>query len=238
MTLDNQLMVAHAKYRAWTAKFESFVVGVYDRDFRRELEWAVERQDTVKLRHWQAGLEVYYDASIESIDEEVAQLHEALQRVTVEVVLDFMQNAHKVNGQVFWLGLTDISLALTRLGEAVSRCERRRDDERQRERLSERDDARQRERLSESLRMSVLDSLLPVEPGEYLIIDPKKLDTFELLRREVVSYLDTTKSGNNRDAPPTTETAGVASRPSRRSSTTRSGATGTGGGSLLGQIWG
>ena len=186
LSIDNRLLVAHAKYRAWTAKFESFVVGVFGKDFRGELEWEVEREDTVKLSQWQA-------VERESIDEEVAELDEALQRLTVEVVLDFMENVHKVNGQEFWLGLSDISLALARLGEAVSWCERRRDDERQGERLSERHDVRQKERLSESLRMSVLDRLVPVETGEFLIIDPKKLDSFELLKGEVGSYLEATK---------------------------------------------
>ena len=186
LSIDNRLLVAHAKYRAWTAKFESFVVGVYGMDFRGELEWEVEREDTVKLSQWQA-------VERESIDEEVAELYEALQRLTVEVVLDFMENVHKVNGPDFWLGLSDISLALARLGEAVSWCERLRDDERQGERLSERDDVRQKERLSESLRMSVLDRLVPVETGEFLIIDAKKLDSFELLKGEVGSYLEATK---------------------------------------------
>ena len=40
-----------SKYREWSAKFESFVVGVYGEDFRRVLEWAVERQATIEREH-------------------------------------------------------------------------------------------------------------------------------------------------------------------------------------------
>ena len=44
-----------SKYREWSAKFESFVVGVYGEDFMRVLEWAVERQTTVERGHWQTA---------------------------------------------------------------------------------------------------------------------------------------------------------------------------------------
>ncbi|CAK0841849.1 unnamed protein product [Prorocentrum cordatum] len=204
---------SEAKYREWAAKFESFVVGVFGEQFRAVLEWSVERHDSIDRGLWQAAFGPHSEGEIDHIDEMVAQLHTAIQQL---VTGDITQNVDKGNGLECWRRLArrfdpstggrkrnllkqvlspgrckleELAGALERWEEAVKRYESRRDDD------------GNRERLSDSVRMSALESLLPAELEEHVLLNQSRLNTYELLRREIASYLEARTGARLRDAP-------------------------------------
>ncbi|CAK0875118.1 unnamed protein product [Prorocentrum cordatum] len=207
---------SEVKYREWAAKFESFVVGVFGEQFRAVLEWSVERQDSIDRGLWQAAFGPHSEGEIDHIDEMVAQLHTAIQQLVTGEPFDITQNVDKGNGLECWRRLArrfdpstggrkrnllkqvlspgrckldELAGALERWEEAVKRYESRRDDD------------GNRERLSDSVRMSALESLLPAELEEHVLLNQSRLNTYELLRREIASYLEARTGARLRDAP-------------------------------------
>ena len=83
-------------FRSWAAKMESFVTAVFGEDFRRVLEWAVEKPDQVMHGEWSL---VFGDESediegrVEGIDNKVQQLHMALAQLTEGEAFDITQNS-------------------------------------------------------------------------------------------------------------------------------------------------
>ncbi|CAK0837809.1 unnamed protein product, partial [Prorocentrum cordatum] len=212
---------SESKYREWAAKFESFVVGVFGEQFRAVLEWSVERHDSIDRGLWQAAFGPHSDGEIDHIDEMVAQLHTAIQQLVTGEPFDITQNVDKGNGLECWRRLArrfdpstggrkrnllklvlspgrckleELAGALERWEEAVKRYE------------SRRDDGGNRERLSDSVRMSALESLLPAELEEHVLLNQSRLNTYELLRREIASYLEARTGARLRDAPVLTKT--------------------------------
>ncbi|CAK0906615.1 unnamed protein product, partial [Prorocentrum cordatum] len=207
---------SEAKYREWAAKFESFVVGVFGEQFRAVLEWSVERHDSIDRGLWQAAFGPHSEGEIDHIDEMVAQLHAAIQQLVTGEPFDITQNVDKGNGLECWRRLArrfdpstggrkrnllkqvlspgrckleELAGALERWEEAVKRYESRRDDD------------GNRERLSDSVRMSALESLLPAELEEHVLLNQSRLNTYELLRREIASHLEARTGARLRDAP-------------------------------------
>ena len=85
--------------------------------------------------------------------------------------------------------LEELAGALERWEEAVKRYESRKDDD------------GHRERLSDSVKMSALESLLPTELEEHVLLNQSRLSTRELLRREIASYLEARAGSRLRGAP-------------------------------------
>ena len=151
---------------------------------------------------------------IEGFDEMVTQLHVALQQLTTREPFDITQNVEKGNGLECWRRLArrfdpatggrkrnflkqvlspgrckleELANGVDRWEEAVKRYESRRGDD------------GKREQLSESVKMSALESLLPQELEEHVLLNQSRLNTCELLRREISSYREArTGSGTPR----------------------------------------
>ena len=85
--------------------------------------------------------------------------------------------------------LEDLAGALERWEEAVKRYESRKDDD------------GHRERLSDSVKMSALESLLPTELEEHVLLNQSRLSTYELLNREIAPYPEALAGSRLRDAP-------------------------------------
>ena len=178
---------SESKYREWSTKFEAFVVSVFGEDFRPVLEWTVERQDIVDREAWTDAFgRGSPDDVVEGLDEMVAQLHTALPQLTTGEPFDLTQNVEKGNGLECWRKLArrydpatggrkrnllkqvlspgrckleELAGALERWEEAVSRYSRRKDD------------AGNRENLSDSVKMAALESMLPVELEEHVMLN-------------------------------------------------------------------
>ncbi|CAK0860922.1 unnamed protein product [Prorocentrum cordatum] len=180
------------------------------------LEWSVERHDSIDRGLWQAAFGPHSEGEIDHIDEMVAQLHTAIQQLVTGEPFDITQNVDKGNGLECWRRLArrfdpstggrkrnllkqvlspgrckldELAGALERWEEAVKRYESRRGDD------------GNRERLSDSVRMSALESLLPAELEEHVLLNQSRLNTYELLRREIASYLEARTGARLRDAP-------------------------------------
>ena len=182
------------KFREWSTKVEAFVVSIFGEDFRRVLEWAVERQDPIDRSAWTDafGTESPDDPAIVGLDEMVAQLHTALQQLTSGEPFDLTQNVEKGNGLECWRKLArrydpstggrkrnllkqvlspgrckmeELAGALERWEEAVTRYSRRKDD------------LGNRESLSDSVKMAALESLLPVELEEHIMLNQSRNST-------------------------------------------------------------
>ena len=205
------------KYREWSSKFEAFVVSVFGEVFRRVLEWAVERQDPIDKTAWTDAFgKDSDDDEVDGIDDMVAQLHMALQQLTTGEPFDLTQNVEKGNGLECWRKLArrydpstggrkrnllkqvlspgrckleELAGAMERWEEAVSRYGRRKDDD------------GNREYLSDSVKMAALESLLPVELEEHIMMNQSRLGSYELIRREVAAYLEARTGARIREVP-------------------------------------
>ena len=195
-------------FRSWAAKMESFVTAVFGEEFRRVLEWAVEKPDPVLPGEWNL---VFGDDSeeiegrVEGIGNKVQQLHMALAQLTECEAFDITQNSGIGNGLEAWrklhrrydpttggrkrnllraiispgrCRLEELGQALEKWEEMVVRYERRRDDQ------------GRRELVPEAIKMAALESLVPEDMEKHLLMNQSRLGSYELLRREVVAYME------------------------------------------------
>ncbi|CAK0872909.1 unnamed protein product [Prorocentrum cordatum] len=194
---------AETKYREWTAKFESFVVGVYGERFRQVLEWSIDRNEAIDRGMWQQAYGQASDDEIGNIDEMVAQVYKAIQQLVTGEPFDTTQNVEKGNGLECWRKRNLLKLVLSpgrcKLEELA--CALERWEEAAKHYESRKDYSGHRERFSNSARMSALESLLPTELEEHVLLNQSRLNAYELLRREIASYPEAQTGSRLRDAP-------------------------------------
>ena len=196
-------------FRAWAAKTESFVISVFGESFRQVFEWAAERSEPIEQDDWMTafGTTNGHDEEngIQGITDLVQQLHAALSQLTDGESFDITQNSGAGNGLEAWRRLhrrydpatggrkrvllrsiidpgrcriDDLGSALERWEELVVRYERRRDD------------SGRRSQVPEDIKMAALESLVPEDLEKHLFLNQSRLGTYELLRREITSYLE------------------------------------------------
>ena len=196
-------------FRAWAAKTESFVISVFGESFRQVFEWAAERSEPIEQDDWMTafGTTNGHDEEdgIQGITDLVQQLHAALSQLTDGESFDITQNSGAGNGLEAWrrlhrrydpatggrkrvllrsiinpgrCRLEDLGSALERWEELVVRYERRRDD------------SGRRSQVPEDIKMAALESLVPEDLEKHLFLNQSRLGTYELLRREITSYLE------------------------------------------------
>lgn len=195
------------KFRSWAAKTESFMRGVLGEQWRKVFEWAVEQTNDLSVDGADAvwGELAEEEDSIPDFQNAVGQIHTALTQLTDGESFDIVVNAGAGNGLEAWRKLhrrfdpatggrkrnllrgimnpgrckfSELGAGLVKWEEMVKRYEARKNDK------------GVRETLSEDLKMSSLESLVPEDLEKHLLMNQSRLKTYELMREEIVAYVE------------------------------------------------
>ena len=206
------------KFREWSKKVESFVTGVFGEQVRAALEWAAEHGTAISRDDLNTAFGEGSDEEIENIHGIGSQLYTALQQLTTGEPFDLVTNvsADSHGGFECWrklfrrydpatgsrkrnllrailnpgrASMNELQAAMERWEEMAMRYERRRDEN------------GNREQLTESIRMAALESLLPEELENHVQLNMSRLTDYETLRREITQYLEVRTGARIRDAP-------------------------------------
>jgi len=195
------------KYLKWNRGVENYIVGIFGEEFRGVLEWALGCDAEIKEEDWQQAYGEGADDldTIENLEHKVNQVYQALHALTEDESQDIVIGAGAGNGLEAWrkLGrrwdpvvagrkrallkqiispdkckLEDLFGCWERWEEQVRRYEKRRDD------------TGARLRVDQELKMTAFELLLPADLENHLILNKKRLSTYELQKEEIEGILE------------------------------------------------
>ena len=194
-----------ANYLQWKTKTESFIFSVFP-ELERALEWAEEQEAAISMAQVRAAFgSGGAQGEIEGYENKFAQLYAVMQSLLEEEPFSIIRNIAKGNGLEGWRKLakrydpatggrkksllkhiltperqklSELSAYLEQWMELVRRYEDRRG-------------AGGRAELPNDIKISILESICPVELEKHLQLNRQRLDTFEEVYDEISSYLET-----------------------------------------------
>ena len=195
-------------FQAWLRKTENYICGVFGEEFRKVLEWAIEHEGEIRVDEvddtWGEGADE--SDRIENLVHKMEQVYTALASLTEGESNDLVVGAGGGNGLEAWRKLGhrwDPAVAGRRrallkviinpprssLNDLVACWERWEDQIRRYER---RKDAHgNRTKLDEDTKMSAFEMLIPEDIENHLMLNRKRLNTYELQKEEVNMILET-----------------------------------------------
>jgi hypothetical protein len=195
-------------FPAWLRKTENYICGVFGEDFRKALEWAIEHEGEIRQDEvddtWGDSAD---DADkIDDLTRKIEQVYTALASLTEGESNDLVVGAGGGNGLEAWRKLGhrwDPAVAGRRrallkaiinpprasLNELVACWERWEEMIRRYERRK--DSTGNRTKLDEETKMSAFEMLIPEDIENHLMLNRKRLSTYELQKEEVNMILET-----------------------------------------------
>ena len=195
-------------FPAWVRKTENYICGVFGEEFRKVLEWAIEHEGEIQTDEvedtW--GETADENDKIENLTRKIEQVYTALASLTEGESNDLVVGAGGGNGLEAWRKLGhrwDPAVAGRRrallkaiinppralLNELVGCWERWEDMIRRYERRK--DSTGHRTKLDEETKMSAFEMLIPEDIENHLMLNRKRLNTYELQKEEVNMILET-----------------------------------------------
>ena len=192
-------------YIQWKTKTESFIFSVFP-ELERPLAWAEVQEAPVSMAQIRAefgpgGVQ----EEVDGLENKIAQVYAVLQNLLEDEPFSIIRNILKGNGLEGWRKLakrydpatgarkksllkhiltperqklSDLSAYLEQWMELVRRYEDRRG-------------SGGRNELPDDIKISILESICPVELEKHLQLNRQRLDTFEDVYEEIASYLET-----------------------------------------------
>ncbi|CAE7256390.1 CACNA1B [Symbiodinium sp. CCMP2592] len=192
-------------YLQWKTKTESFIFSVFP-ELEKALEWAEEQEAAISMAQVRAAFGTGgAQGEIDGYENKFAQLYAVLQSLLEDEPFSIIRNISKGNGLEGWRKLarrydpatggrkksllkhiltperqklSELSAYLEQWMELVRRYEERRG-------------AGGRAELPNDIKISILESICPVELEKHLQLNRQRLDTFEEVYDEIASYLET-----------------------------------------------
>ena len=207
--VDNRGVAKPEKYEGsyiqWKTKTESFIFSVFP-ELERPLAWAEVQEAPVSMAQIRAEFGPGgAQEEVDGLENKIAQVYAVLQNLLEDEPFSIIRNILKGNGLEGWRKLakrydpatgarkksllkhiltperqklSDLSAYLEQWMELVRRYEDRRG-------------SGGRNELPDDIKISILESICPVELEKQLQLNRQRLDTFEDVYEEIASYLET-----------------------------------------------
>ena len=198
---------AEDSFPAWVRKTENYICGVFGESFRKVLEWSIEHEGEIRPDEVEDTWGEHADENdkIEDLTRKMEQVYTALASLTEGESNDLVVGAGGGNGLEAWRKLGhrwDPAVAGRRrallkaiinpprasLNELVACWERWEDMIRRYERRK--DSTGQRTKLDEETKMSAFEMLIPEDIENHLMLNRKRLNTYDLQKEEVNMILE------------------------------------------------
>ena len=191
------------KFRAWSAKVIGFLCGALGKEWRKVGEWAVEKSTAISCEEL---VDVWGDEEgIDDVDDGNSQFYTLLEGLTDGESFDIVHNVTPGNRMEVWRRLhrrwdpstgarkrnllkAIINPGKCKFSELGSALEKWEDQCRRYE--ARKNDKGEREKLTEDIKMSALESLVPEDLEKHLLLNSSRLNTYQLMRDEIVSYVE------------------------------------------------
>ena len=192
-------------YIQWKTKTESFIFSVFP-ELERPLAWAEVQEAPISMAQIRAEFGPGgAQEEVDGLENKIAQVYAVLQNLLEDEPFSIIRNILKGNGLEGWRKLakrydpatgarkksllkhiltperqklSDLSAYLEQWMELVRRYEDRRG-------------SGGRNELPDDIKISILESICPVELEKHLQLNRQRLDTFEDVYEEIASYLET-----------------------------------------------
>ena len=195
------------KWSKWSRSFENFAVGIFGEEFRPLLEWAAESEQPLSKDEVERSFGEDADEAdrIVSCGYKCSQMYLALVALTEDESQDVVTGAGHDHGAEAWRKLCkrwdpmvagrsrailktiispnrctihDLSAVWEKWEAQIRKYERRRADD------------GERCKLSQDLKMTAFESMLPEDLENHLILNKKRLFTYDLQKEEIQGILD------------------------------------------------
>ena len=195
------------KYVKWSRSVENYVIGVYGEEFRPVMDWALgcDTEVTQAMRTRAYGAEADDVDRIMDLEKKVHQVYQTLMALTEDESQDIVIGAGSGNGLEAWRKLGRrwdpvvagrkrallkqiISPERCKLDQLIGCWERWEEQVRRYEKRK--DEAGERLRIDQETKMSAFELLLPVDLENHLILNKKRLSTYELQKEEIDGILE------------------------------------------------
>ena len=195
------------KFTAWSRKTENYIVGIFGEEFRAVLEWAVGCEAEIHEVDWHAALGDEADEidKIEDLNHKTHQVYQALMALTEDESQDIVIGAGAGNGLDAWRKLGRrwdpivagrkrallkqiISPEKCKMEELIGVWERWEEQVRKYEKRK--DEKGERLKLDTELKMTAFELLLPADLENHLILNKKRLTTYEMQKDEINGILE------------------------------------------------
>ena len=195
------------KFRPWSRGVENYVVGVVGPDFRNLMEWSAEAETPITKSDIESGFGAGADDldRIEDVHHKCSQWFLALEALTEEESQDIVVGAGPENGPEAWRKLvkrwdpvvagrnrtllkTIIAPEPCKLEELTGVWEKWEASIRKYERRK--DSSGDTLKISNDLKMAAFEQLLPPDLENHLVLNKKRLCTYDLQKEEIEGILD------------------------------------------------
>ena len=196
-----------AKFRHWAIKVEDFIIGKYGDEFRQVLEWATDFEGDMKYQDLNDsfGDEADEAERIEDITEKNSQIFILLRNLTEQESFDIVDGVDHGFGLKAWQKLhlrwdpttggrrmtmlaTLMNPGRVKLEELASAVQRWKT---LRRRYNNKKDSDSRKHdLPDDIARASLMKLVPEDLGQHLLLNHRKLVTFELMEEEVALLVE------------------------------------------------
>ena len=195
------------QFLTWVRRTENYIVGVFGEEFRPVLEWAMGCETEIS----EDDLDLAFGAGADDCDRvddlhrKVNQVYQALHALTEDESQDIVIGAGSGRGAEAWRKLgwrwdpivagrkrtllkAIIAPERCKLDELIGTWERWEEQVRRYEKRK--DDKGQRLHIDQELKMTAFELLLPTDLENHLILNKRRLTTYELQKEEVNGILE------------------------------------------------
>ena len=196
-----------AKFRHWAIKVEDFIIGKYGDEFRQVLEWAIDFEGNMTYQDLSDafGDNADYSDQIEEIQEKNSQIFILLRNLTEQESFDIIDGVDHGFGLKAWQKLhlrwdpttggrrmtmlaTLMNPGRVKLEELASAIQRWKT---LRRRYSNKKDSDgKRHNLPDDISRASLMKLVPEDLAQHLLLNHRKLTTFETMEEEVALIVE------------------------------------------------
>ena len=192
-----------AKFRPWAKKTESFITSIFP-ELEPVFEWAVDHEGPISIDDVDTAF--VDEDTIDDVHDKSMQVYSALNQLCDGESWDIVQNSGKNNGFEAWRKLhrrydpstggrkrnllkaiigpsrckdyNELGGALEQWEDLVSRYERKKNN------------AGEYESVSDDIKMAAMESMVPEDLEKHLLMQRARLNSYDLMREEVVSYVE------------------------------------------------
>ena len=196
-----------SKFTGWVRKIENFIVSIFGEEFREVLEWALGHEQAITKSDWDNVYGAGGDEidRVENLEHKISQVYQALMSLTEEETQDLVIGAGSGNGLEAWRKINRrwdpiiagrrnallkaiIGPTRAKIGDLISRWEKWEEQIRRFEKSKDADGCT--EKLSNSVKMTAFQALLPENLENHLVLNRKRINTYEEQKEEINMILD------------------------------------------------
>ena len=202
-----------SKFTGWSRKAENYIVSAFGEEFREVLEWALGHEQAITKADWDNVYGAGGDEldRVENLEHKISQVYQALMSLTEEETQDLVIGAGSGNGLEAWRKINRrwdpiiagrrnallkaiIGPSRSKIGDLISRWEKWEEQIRRFEKSKDADG--HTEKLSNSVKMTAFQALLPENLENHLVLNRKRINTYEEQKEEINMILDNQIGGS------------------------------------------